>query len=153
MERWPEYDVFLNHVPMTTRVDGHRGFFSYRVYQRPFRDVNTETFVYHLYKALRQAGYSLGRSDERLEMSPYLERYSNLARVHVALITPNYAQSRPSLDELCGLMERDKPLIPVYYNVQPEYLCSGTVGRSEWQNRMLKKVAAVKGLALVNIDE
>jgi hypothetical protein len=143
----------LSHVPRT-RVAGGCPSFSYTgVGQRAFPDTGTQTFVYHLYEALRQAGYSLGRSDERNENPLFFERYSNLARVHVALITSNIAQSGSSVDELCGLMKSDKPLIPVYYKVQPEYLRSRTFGPSERKSLLLSKVADIKGLALVNIDE
>jgi hypothetical protein len=110
MERLSQYDVFLNH----------RG-----------PDVK-KTFVSHLNKALRQAG-----CDPFLDAKSLVKGQNALhsinealigARVHVAILSPCYAESKYCLNELCDMLESRKPLIPVFYNVEPQNLRCIEVG-------------------------
>jgi hypothetical protein len=42
--------------------------------------------------------------------------------VHVAIFSEHYAHSDYCLDELCAMLESNKPIIPVFYNVSPSVL-------------------------------
>ncbi|KAG0564220.1 hypothetical protein KC19_8G093100 [Ceratodon purpureus] len=96
-----DYDVFLNH----------RG-----------PDVKAG-FISHLDEALRTAG-----------LNPFLDKASlrkghpafgsinaalEVAKIHVAVISKGYAESKYCLNELVAMMRSGKPVIPVYYEVEP----------------------------------
>ncbi|KAG0562624.1 hypothetical protein KC19_9G160500 [Ceratodon purpureus] len=96
-----DYDVFLNH----------RG-----------PDVKGG-FVAHLRDALCSAG-----------LNPFLDKTSlvkgnqaftsidaalAVAKVHVAVVSRGYAESKYCLSELAAMMRSGKPVIPVLYNVEP----------------------------------
>ncbi|KAG0615448.1 hypothetical protein M758_5G041800 [Ceratodon purpureus] len=99
-----DYDVFLNH----------RG-----------PDVKGG-FVAHLHDALRSAG-----------LNPFLDKTSlvkgnpaftsidaalEVAKVHIAVVSRGYAESKYCLSELAAMMRSGKPVIPVLYNVEPSEL-------------------------------
>ncbi|KAG0615472.1 hypothetical protein M758_5G044100 [Ceratodon purpureus] len=99
-----DYDVFLNH----------RG-----------PDVKGG-FVAHLHDALRSAG-----------LNPFLDKTSlvkgnpaftsidaalEVAKVHIAVVSRGYAESKYCLSELAAMMRSGKPVIPVLYNVEPAEL-------------------------------
>ncbi|KAG0576085.1 hypothetical protein KC19_5G054400 [Ceratodon purpureus] len=99
-----DYDVFLNH----------RG-----------PDVKGG-LVAHLRDALRSAG-----------LNPFLDKTSlvkgnqaftsidaalAVAKVHVAVVSRGYAESKYCLSELAAMMRSGKPVIPVLYNVEPAEL-------------------------------
>ncbi|KAG0605891.1 hypothetical protein M758_9G096000 [Ceratodon purpureus] len=99
-----DYDVFLNH----------RG-----------PDVKGG-FVAHLRDALCSAG-----------LNPFLDKTSlvkgnqaftsidaalAVAKVHVAVVSRGYAESKHCLSELAAMMRSGKPVIPVLYNVEPAEL-------------------------------
>ncbi len=44
------------------------------------------------------------------------------ARVHVAIFSEHYAESKYCLKELCAMVESKKPIIPVFYHVSPSVL-------------------------------
>ncbi|KAG0563674.1 hypothetical protein KC19_8G050100 [Ceratodon purpureus] len=96
-----DYDVFLNH----------RG-----------PDVKAG-FISHLDEALRIAG-----------LNPFLDKASlrkgrpafgsindalNVAKIHVAVVSKGYAESKYCLTELVAMMRSGKPVIPVFYDVEP----------------------------------
>ena len=95
------YDVFLNH----------RG-----------PDVKGR-FIAHLDEALRSAG-----------LNPFLDKKSlvkgdpafgsinaalEVAKVHVAVVSRGYAESKYYLTELVDIVRSRKPVIPVFYDVEP----------------------------------
>ncbi|KAG0608200.1 hypothetical protein M758_8G086800 [Ceratodon purpureus] len=99
-----DYDVFLNH----------RG-----------PDVKAG-FISHLDEALRTAG-----------LNPFLDKASlrkghpafgsinaalEAAKIHVAVVSKGYAESKYCLNELVAMMRSEKPVIPVYYEVEPAHL-------------------------------
>ncbi|KAG0615433.1 hypothetical protein M758_5G040900 [Ceratodon purpureus] len=99
-----DYDVFLNH----------RG-----------PDVKGG-FIAHLHDALRTAG-----------LNPFLDKTSlvkgnpaftsidaalEVAKVHIAVVSRGYAESKYCLSELAAMMRSGKPVIPVLYNVEPAEL-------------------------------
>lgn len=105
-----QYDVFLNH----------RG-----------PDLK-KTFVSHLHKALRLAG-----CDPFLDAKSLVKGQHGLnsinevltgVLVHVAIFSPRYAESKYCLNELCDILESQKPIIPVFYDVEPGNLRWTEVG-------------------------
>ncbi|KAG0564197.1 hypothetical protein KC19_8G091300 [Ceratodon purpureus] len=99
-----DYDVFLNH----------RG-----------PDVKAG-FISHLDEALRTAG-----------LNPFLDKASlrkghpafgsinaalEVAKIHVAVVSKGYAESKYCLSELVAMLRSGKPVIPVCYDVEPAHL-------------------------------
>ncbi|KAG0605274.1 hypothetical protein M758_9G045100 [Ceratodon purpureus] len=97
-----QYDVFLNH----------RGC-----------DVK-RTFVSHLDGALRRVGCNPFLDAKSLVKGDHALNSINDAltgvQVHVAVFSPKYAESEYCLNELFDILASRKPLIPVFYNVDPE---------------------------------
>ncbi|KAG0622261.1 hypothetical protein M758_3G084900 [Ceratodon purpureus] len=96
-----DFDVFLNH----------RG-----------PDVKA-TFVAHLEEALRCAGFrpfldarSLMNGNPALQS---IDQALDMANVHVAVVSKRYAESKYCLTELVAMMRSGKPVIPVFYGVEP----------------------------------
>jgi hypothetical protein len=96
-----DFDVFLNH----------RG-----------PDVKA-TFVSHLEEALRCAGFrpfldarSLMKGNPALES---IDQALDMAKVHVAVVSRGYAESKYCLNELVAMMRSGKPVVPVFYDVEP----------------------------------
>ena len=96
-----DYDVFLNH----------RG-----------PDVKGG-FIAHLEEALRQAGLnpfldkaSLKKGDHAFRA---IDKALEVARVHVAVVSRRYAESKHCLNELVAMLRSGKPVIPIFYDVQP----------------------------------
>ncbi|KAG0607534.1 hypothetical protein M758_8G036000 [Ceratodon purpureus] len=99
-----DYDVFLNH----------RG-----------PDVKAR-FVSHLDEALRAAGLnpfldkaSLRKGDPAFTS---IDAALKVAKVHVAVVSKRYAESKYCLNELVDMLRSGKPVIPVYYEVEPAQL-------------------------------
>jgi hypothetical protein len=98
------YDVFLNH----------RG-----------PDVKTK-FVAHLYDALCTAGFHPFLDAKSLIKGQHAFNSINEAlsgvRVHIAVFSKGYAESKYCLNELCDMLESGKDILPVFYDVEPEHL-------------------------------
>ncbi|KAG0576081.1 hypothetical protein KC19_5G054000 [Ceratodon purpureus] len=99
-----DYDVFLNH----------RG-----------PDVKGG-FIAHLRDALRLAGLnpfldktSLVKGNQALKS---IDDALKVAKVHIAVVSRRYAESKYCLSELAAMMRSGKPVIPVLYNVEPAEL-------------------------------
>ncbi|KAG0588049.1 hypothetical protein KC19_2G211700 [Ceratodon purpureus] len=95
------FDVFLNH----------RG-----------PDVKA-TFVAHLEEALRCAGFrpfldarSLMKGNPAFQS---IDQALDVAMVHVAVVSKRYAESKYCLNEVVAMMRSGKPVIPVFYDVEP----------------------------------
>jgi hypothetical protein len=146
-----KYDVFLNH----------RG-----------PDLK-KTFVSHLNKALCQAGCAPFLDAEALVKGRHAFNSINEALtgvlVHVAIFSPGYAESKYCLNELCDMLASQKPLIPVFYDVEPENLRWTDVGPFaeafqehlrkgrdhdvlRWKKALLQ-AAAITGFKLVDCDK
>jgi hypothetical protein len=97
------FDVFLNH----------RG-----------PDVK-RSFAAHLYQALQERCRPF-LDMESLEKGQHGQKkiYEALgcASVHVAIFSKHYADSNYCLDELCAMLESEKLIIPVFYDVSPNDL-------------------------------
>ncbi|KAG0598640.1 hypothetical protein M758_12G090100 [Ceratodon purpureus] len=147
-----KYDVFLNH----------RG-----------PDLK-KTFVSHLDAALRRAGREPFLDAKSLVKGHHAINSINEALsgvfVHVAIFSPRYAESKYCLNELCDMLESKKPMIPIFYDVEPQNLrwpedengpfakafCQHKVrGRHQDVERWTKalgEVANITGFRLVDCD-
>lgn len=101
---YDHYDVFLNH----------RG-----------PDVKG-TFAAHLEDALICAGFhpfldkrSVKKGDHALIA---IDHGLNASDVHVAIVSRRYAESKYCLRELVAMLASGKPIIPVFYDVEPQHL-------------------------------
>jgi hypothetical protein len=56
---------------------------------------------------------------------PFTAPVIRTASVHVAIFSPNYADSEGCLNELRLMLELGTPIIPVYYHVSPADLTQG----------------------------
>lgn len=117
-----QYDVFLNHRGPDTK----------------------KTFVKNLNRALRREGREPFLDAKSLVQGEHAFNSINEAlagvRVHIAVFSPGYAESKYCLNELCDMLESRRPLIPVFYNVEPENLRRTDVGPfSEAFRRHLEK--------------
>ncbi len=83
-------------------------------------------FAYNLYKALQKAGCRPFLDMESIEKGQPGQKkiYEALgcASVHVAIFSKDYAASDYCLDELCAMLESEKLIIPVFYDVSPNDL-------------------------------
>ncbi|KAG0608634.1 hypothetical protein M758_8G121100 [Ceratodon purpureus] len=99
-----DYDVFLNH----------RG-----------PDVKTR-FIAHLDEALRAAGLNPFLDKESLRKGDptftSIDAALKVAKVHIAVVSKGYADSKYCLSELAAMLRSGKPVIPVYYEVEPAQL-------------------------------
>ncbi|KAG0626627.1 hypothetical protein M758_2G138900 [Ceratodon purpureus] len=99
-----DYDVFLNH----------RG-----------PDVKAG-FIAHLDEALRGAGLNPFLDKESLRKGDpaftSIDAALKVAKVHVAVVSKRYAESKYCLNELVDMLRSGKPVIPVYYEVEPAQL-------------------------------
>jgi hypothetical protein len=97
------FDVFLNH----------RG-----------PDVK-RSFAAHLYQALQERCCPFLDMESLEKGQPGQKKiYEALgcASVHVAIFSKHYADSDYCLDELCAMLESEKLIIPVFYDVSPNDL-------------------------------
>jgi hypothetical protein len=98
---YPPYDVFINH----------RG-----------PDVKN-TFASHLYRRLLDRGLRVFLDREELEegenISSQIKAAIRVASVHIAIFSPNYAQSSWCLDELVLMKNSGATILPVFFNVEP----------------------------------
>jgi hypothetical protein len=99
-----EYDVFINH----------RG-----------PDVK-KTFVAHLCAAFISYGirFFLDAKDIRYADPVFedIDKALKGARVHVAIFSKGYAESKNCLEELCAMLKSKQRIIPVFYDVEAENL-------------------------------
>ncbi len=83
-------------------------------------------FASHLHQALKEARCRPFLDKESLEKGQHGQKkiYEALgcASVHVAIFSKHYADSNYCLDELCAMLESEKLIIPVFYDVSPNDL-------------------------------
>ncbi|KAG0582938.1 hypothetical protein KC19_3G096300 [Ceratodon purpureus] len=142
---WEDFDVFLNY--------------------REYSDVKA-TFVSHLEEALRCAGFRPFLDAHSLNMKGIsifesTDRALEMAKVHVAVVSKGHAESKHCLNELVAMMRSGKPVIPVFYDVDPrdlQWVENGPFAKAferhrqkekpekvqEW-TESLKALASVKG--------
>ena len=141
-----EYDVFLNHRGPGVKAG----------------------FVAHLEDALQSAGLNPFLHQESIRMGDLAFRSNDnaleKARVHVAVVSKGYAESKLCLCELVTILMSQKPVVPVFYDVEPSDLCKVERGPfaaafekhksketpeqvEEWRNA-LRKLAYVTGFCL-----
>eukprot|EP00253_Pinus_taeda_P033079 PITA_33079 len=90
----------------------------------------------HIYHRLKDLGLSVFLDQQELQrgekLEPQIEGAIRTASVHVAIFSPNYAQSRWCLDELVQMLkmlESGSTIIPVFYKVDPADLRWARVGK------------------------
>ncbi|XP_057827337.2 disease resistance protein Roq1-like [Cryptomeria japonica] len=142
-----QFDVFINH----------RG-----------PDVKT-TLAWQLYNSLKNAGISAYLDSEETELGDYfpsaIKNAIFSARVHIAILSPRYAESAWCLAELALMFQTKARIIPLFYHVQPSdfrYIKYGVADAfsiheeksrypnydiQEWKE-CLKNVAGIKGYEL-----
>lgn len=98
-----KYDVFINH-----------------------RGEVKKNFANHLYRALHLRGLRPFLDQQNLQEGlPFpcqLEAVIRSASVHVAVFSPEYAESRWCLHELLLMRQSGAPIIPVFHHVNPDDL-------------------------------
>ncbi|KAG0605590.1 hypothetical protein M758_9G071300 [Ceratodon purpureus] len=96
-----DYDVFLNHCGPDVKAG----------------------FMSHLDEALRTAGFNPFLDKTSLWKGHPASRSINdaleVAKIHVAVVSKGYAESKYCLNELVVMMRSGKPVIPVFYDVEP----------------------------------
>lgn len=99
-----DYDVFLNHCGRDTKAG----------------------FVAHLDEALKGVGLNPFLDKISLRTGDEAPRAINealeAAKIHVAVVSKGYAESIFCLNELVIIMRSGKPVIPVFYDVDPGQL-------------------------------
>ena len=95
------YQIFLNHRGPDTK----------------------NTFTSHLYHRLVLHGFRVFWDKQEMQVGDTLTRQIHDAikasSLHVAVLSPGYADSTWCLDELLLMLESKKPIIPVFYRVHP----------------------------------
>ena len=80
-------------------------------------------FVAHLDEALRAAGLNpfLDKASLRKGHPAFtsIEGALEVAKIHVAVVSKGYAESKYCLNELVAIMRSGKPVVPVFYDVEP----------------------------------
>ena len=98
------YQIFLNHRGPDTK----------------------NTLTSHLYRRLVLHGFRVFWDKEEMQVGDTLTHQIHdaikAASLHVAVFSPNYAQSTWCLQELLLMLESKKPIIPVFHHVQPTEL-------------------------------
>jgi hypothetical protein len=90
-----------------------------------FRGQDTlKNFTDHLYFALRDAGINTFRDDNELRRGEDLasELLSAIqgSKISVVVFSRNYAGSRWCLEELVKIMECQRTVMPIFYDVEPK---------------------------------
>ncbi|XP_059073352.1 TMV resistance protein N-like [Cryptomeria japonica] len=104
LQRLP-YDVFINH----------RG-----------PDVKHKLAT-HIYNAIHALGLKVFLDSNDLHLGDIftieLQEAMSSASLHIAIFSPTYARSPWCLAELCFMLKTGTPIIPIFYQVQPEDVC------------------------------
>jgi len=106
-----DFDIFLNHRGPDSKA----------------------TFIAHLYGALKFEGFQPFLDCQSLMVGNHNQesifQALDMAKVHVAVVTKGYAESKYCLDELVDIMNSGKPVIPVFYDVEPKDLLDVEEGK------------------------
>ncbi|GLJ31883.1 hypothetical protein SUGI_0641590 [Cryptomeria japonica] len=91
-----------------------------------------------IYNALRARGFKVFLDLKDLQSEEFfpveLKEAIRSASLHVAVFSPTYAKSPRCLDELSFMLESRKPIIPVFYSVQPTDLRWVAQGKGMYVN-------------------
>ena len=83
-------------------------------------------FVTHLHEALTSAGWNAFLDKKCLvkgkQAFECIDAALEVAKVHVAVVSRRYAESKHCLNELAAMVRSGKPVIPVFYDVEPAAL-------------------------------
>lgn len=108
----------------TPNIDDH-----YHVFLQCAQDVE-KTFGSHVDRALRRRGFRVFTSKEALRagetLTPQIRGAITAASVHLPILSPKYATSCGSLEELHLMLNSNADIIPVFFHVSPdEFLRTG----------------------------
>ncbi|KAJ0540944.1 putative TIR domain, P-loop containing nucleoside triphosphate hydrolase [Helianthus annuus] len=129
------------------------------------------TFTDHLYHALLRVGFRTFRDNDAIhtsqELAPAIETAINESRAYIVVLSPDYANSRWCLDELCLILEQRRKLnhfvLPIFYHVDPSDVRNQTgsflIEKSNWMvddvrrwEGALTEVANLTGMVLSGSD-
>ncbi|GLJ33302.1 hypothetical protein SUGI_0670040 [Cryptomeria japonica] len=101
-ERKLPYDIFINHRGPDAK----------------------KTLATDLYNTLNGMGLRVFLDSQELELGDYLpteiEEVICRASLHIAILSPRYAQSPWCLAELSFMLKTCTPIVPIFYHVQPD---------------------------------
>jgi hypothetical protein len=99
-----KYDVSLNHrgpdVKLTFVSHLNEALISAGL--NPFLDAKSLVKGHHAFRSIKEALIGVG--------------------VHVAIFSKRYAESKYCLNELCDMLKSGKPILPVYFDIDPMHL-------------------------------
>jgi hypothetical protein len=171
----PSTSVFANQQRLLLDDDSLKNFQSYKKYDVFLNHRGPDvklTFVSHLNEALISAGLNPFLDAKSLVKGHHAFRSINEAligvSVHVAIFSKHYAESKYCLNELCDMLKGGKPILPVYFDIDPMHLRQPhrgpfakafikhkTRGREEdikrWEDALLE-VANITGFLLTEFN-
>ena len=103
-QSYKKYDVFLNHRGPDVKLSfvSHLNEAFIGVGLNPFLDAKSLVKGHHAFRSINEALTGVG--------------------VHVAIFSKRYAESKYCLNELCDMLKSGKPIIPVYFDIDPMHL-------------------------------
>ncbi|XP_057859041.1 probable 2' cyclic ADP-D-ribose synthase BdTIR [Cryptomeria japonica] len=114
------WDIFINHRGPDVKV----------------------TLARAIYNALHAMGFRVFLDSEELQLGNFLPEALQEAMLgaslHVAIFSPGYAQSPWCLAELSFMLKSGKPIIPVFYCVEPTDLRGVAQGKGVYVNAFLE---------------
>ncbi|XP_057847004.1 disease resistance protein RPV1-like [Cryptomeria japonica] len=100
-ERKLPYDIFINHRGPNAK----------------------KTLATDLYKTLNGMGLRVFLDSQELELGDFLpteiEEVMRTASLHIAILSPRYAQSPWCLAELSFMLKTRTPIVPIFYHIEP----------------------------------
>eukprot|EP00253_Pinus_taeda_P020269 PITA_20269 len=126
------YDVFLSHRGVDVK----------------------KTFASHLYRRLSSFGLKVFLDQPELQrgdyFAPQIEHAIQSASVHVAILSPGYADSEWCLNELLLMLDSGAPIIPVFYHVRPTEVRRTTGKYGEALDNLARKRARYDPITIEN---
>ena len=104
IQSYKKYDVFLNHrgPDVKSSFVSHLNEAFISVGLNPFLDAKSLVKGHHALRSINEALTGVG--------------------VHVAVFSKRYAESKYCLNELCDMLQSGKPILPIYFDVDPMHL-------------------------------
>ena len=125
----PSTSVLDNQQRLLLDDDSFKNFQSYKKYNVFLNHRGPDvklTFVSHLNEALISAGLNPFLDAKSLVKGHHAFHSINEALsgvgVHVAIFSKRYAESKYCLNELCDMLKSGKPILPVYFDIDPMHL-------------------------------
>lgn len=107
----------------STSAAANPSYKSYKIFINHHGEDVKKTFARSLYLRLLDKGLTAFLDEKEMqvgyEISPQLDHVIRNASVHVAILSPRYAESYWCLSELVMMLQSNAPVIPVFYRVKP----------------------------------